>query len=70
VRSGCGTPIAARSGPRRKTSNETSALTGLPGSVMIGVPVPATRPAPWGMPGCIATFTNSTSPPSESLTTS
>ena len=60
--------MAARSGDRMNTSNDTRALTGLPGSVMIGVP--ATTPAPCGMPGCIATLTNSTSSPSESLTTS
>ncbi len=32
------------------TSKDTSALTGLPGSVMIGVPSD-NRPAPCGMPG-------------------
>ena len=37
-RSGFGSPIAARSGGRTNTSNDTSALTGLPGSVTIGVP--------------------------------
>ena len=37
-RSGAGIPIALRSGERMNTSNDTSALTGLPGSVMIGVP--------------------------------
>ena len=64
--------MATRSAGRTNTSNDTSALTGLPGTVTIGVP--ATRPAPCGMPGCIATLTNSTprSParPNASFTTS
>ena len=51
-----------------KTSKETRALTGLPGRVMIGVP--STTPAPCGIPGCIATFTKSTSSERESFTTS
>ena len=58
-----------------KTSKDTSALTGFPGSVMIGTRRPREEgkwPHPWGMPGCIATFTNSTVPvaDSASLTTS
>ncbi|SKU38421.1 Uncharacterised protein [Mycobacteroides abscessus subsp. abscessus] len=32
-------PIAARSGSRMNTSNDTSALTGLPGSVSTGTPL-------------------------------
>ena len=42
------------------TGTETYVLTGLPGSVMIGTP--SMRPKPWGMPGFIATFVNSTPP--------
>ena len=49
-----------------KTSNDTSALTGLPGSVMIGCAADRV-PAPCGMPGCIATLTNSTPPPKRVL---
>ncbi len=50
--------LAMRSEGRMKHLEDTSALTGLPGRVTIGVP--ATRPTPWGIPGCIATLTNST----------
>ena len=41
--------MAERSAGRMNTSKDTSALTGLPGKVTMGVP--ATRPVPWGMPG-------------------
>ena len=71
-RSGRGSPMAARSGDRMNTSKDTSALTGLPGSVTIGVP--AACPDPCGMPGCMATLTKSTelseARPNASLTTS
>jgi hypothetical protein len=66
-RFGFGNPIAVRNGARMNTSNDTNALTGLPGSVMMGVPF--TAPAPCGMPGRMATLTKSTSPPSASFTT-
>ena len=45
------------------TSKDTSALTGLPGRVMIGMLPPlgvGIRPQPCGIPGCMATLTNST----------
>ena len=75
-RSGSGRPMAVRSAGRMNTSNDTSALTGLPGSVTIVAPAPFVRkrPMPCGIPGCIATLTNSTpwspSRPKASLTTS
>ncbi len=71
VISGC--PMAARIAGRRKTSNDTYELTGLPGSVTIGTDRSPTayRPAPCGIPGCIATLANSMPcPVSASLTTS
>ena len=66
------TPSIRRSAGRTKTSNDTYALTGLPGSVKIGVASGPTVPKPCGMPGCIATLSNSTVPSrdSTSLTTS
>src|SRR5664279_1091102 len=61
--------MAARRAGRTKTSKETSALTGLPGSMTTGTP--SNIPTPWGIPGCTATLTNSTPrPESASLTTS
>src|SRR4051794_23527099 len=54
-RSGCGWPSAARNAGRTNTSNDTSELTGLPGSVTTGTP-PSSLPAPCGPPGCIATL--------------
>ena len=63
-------PIALRRGGRTKISNDTCALTGLPGSVTIGTVVPVAlvyRPLPWGMPGCIATLRKSTPWPVKSV---
>ena len=62
-------PIAARMAGRTNTSNDTIELTGLPGSVTTGTP--SNRPAPCGIPGCIATLANSTPwPVRASFTTS
>ena len=55
-----------RSTGRTKTSKETYAETGLPGSVKIGVRSGPSVPWPWGIPGCIATLVNSTVPSRES----
>ena len=56
---------------RTNISNDANELTGLPGSVKIGVP-PGSRPRPCGLPGWTATATNSTpgSSASAALTTS
>ena len=53
---------ASRSAGRTNTSNDTNELTGLPGSVKIGVPSAPTVPKPCGIPGCIATLSNRTVP--------
>ena len=65
-------PSILRITGRTKTSKETYALTGLPGSVKIGVESGPITPKPCGLPGCIATWSNSTVPSrlSTSLTTS
>ncbi len=68
-RPGRGCPYDARRAGRTKTSNDTSALTGLPGRQTTAVS--PYLPEPWGMPGCMATLVNSTPRgPSASLTTS
>ncbi len=61
-----------RSTGRTNISNDTNAETGLPGKVKIGVLSGPTNPKPWGMPGCMATFSNATLPmrPRASFTTS
>ena len=57
-------PISLRITGRTKASNETKALTGLPGSMIIGVRSSPIRPKPCGLPGCIATEVNSQAPSS------
>ena len=64
-------PAMRSSAGRTNISNDAKELTGLPGSVKIGVP-PGSRPRPCGLPGWTATRTNSTpgSSASAALTTS
>lgn len=62
-------PESSRRAGATKTSKETRALTGLPGSVKIGTrrsPSPQRVPKPWGLPGCIATWSKRTVPSCES----
>jgi hypothetical protein len=51
---------------RTNISNDTNELTGLPGSVKIGVWSSPTLPNPCGMPGCMATLPNHTVPSADS----
>ena len=54
-------PSSLRIAGRTNTSNDTSALTGLPGRQKIGTRSPR-WPKPCGLPGCMATWVNSTVP--------
>ncbi len=65
-------PIIERRAGLTNTSNDTYADTGLPGNVNTGTPRCPSRPNPWGLPGCIATWWNATpsGPDSTCLTTS
>ncbi len=55
-------PCSAPRAGLTKSWNETNALTGLPGSVRIGVLFLPITPNPCGIPGCIATLRNLTVP--------
>ena len=58
------TPISLRITGRTNASNETNALTGLPGSMIIGIRSSPISPKPCGLPGCMATWAKSHSPSS------
>ncbi len=48
------------------STKETYEETGLPGNVKIGTRRSPSSPKPWGMPGCMATFSNRTVPSGDS----